>query len=226
MRARSQCAEFRTGSTSVAGSADDNIRTNIRDSALNIIDPDFLLSAYASGYFPMADSREGDIHWYSPDPRAIIPLVAFMIPRSLHQILKKKPFEIQVNTRFEDVIRACAEREDTWISEDIIQSYVGLHRAGWAHSVEAWRGDCLAGGLYGVALGAAFFGESMFTRHRDASKIALVHLVERLRDRAFELLDTQYVTPHLARFGTIEIPRQEYLRRLKKAISRPRTFAD
>ena len=183
-----------------------------------IIEPDFLLLAYCSGYFPMADAKSGEIGWYSPDPRAIIELEELKIPRSLKLTLKKNPFEIRLDRRFEEVMRACAEREDTWISEEIVQSYLQLHRLGLAHSVECWKNAELAGGLYGVAIGGAFFGESMFSRVRDASKVALVSLVNRLRDRGFELLDTQFITPHLARFGAKEIPREEYLARLKAAL--------
>jgi leucyl/phenylalanyl-tRNA--protein transferase len=184
----------------------------------NGIEPDFLLSAYASGYFPMADSAEGEIGWYSPDPRAIIELESLHVPRSLRLTVKKKPFEIQLNRNFEGVMRQCALREETWISEEIIQSYVALHQLGFAHSVECWKGSELAGGLYGVALGGAFFGESMFSRKRDASKVALVYLVERLNERGFTLLDTQFVTPHLRGLGAVEIPRQKYMERLKVAI--------
>jgi leucyl/phenylalanyl-tRNA--protein transferase len=166
----------------------------------------------------MADSKSGEIGWYSPDPRAIIEPEELKIPRSLKLTLKKNPFEIRLDRRFEEVMRACAEREDTWISEEIVQSYLHLHQLGLAHSVECWKNAELAGGLYGVAIGGAFFGESMFSRVRDASKVALVSLVNRLRDRGFELLDTQFITPHLARFGAKEIPREEYLTRLKAAL--------
>lgn len=174
----------------------------------------------------MADARDGTIGWYSPDPRAIIPIDTFGPPRSLRQTMKKRLFEWRMNTSFEEVIRACGTRCETWISEEIIQSYLGLHRQGYAHSIEVWRDGMLAGGLYGVALGAAFFGESMFSRMRDASKVALVILVERLRARNFELLDTQFTTPHLARFGTIEIPREMYLQRLAHALKSSPRFID
>jgi len=172
----------------------------------------------------MAESRDGPLYWYSPDPRAIIPLDGLKVSRSLRQVIKKKLFEVRVNTAFERVIRECAEREETWISEQIVQSYLELHRLGHAHSVESWRGETLAGGLYGVALGAAFFGESMFHSERDASKVALVFLVDRLRERGYELLDTQFMTPHLARLGAIEISKDEYLERLQHAIKRKRSF--
>jgi leucyl/phenylalanyl-tRNA--protein transferase len=191
-----------------------------------IIDVDLLLAAYAAGYFPMADSRYGAGQWHSPDPRAIIPLKGFKVSRSLRQTLGKKAFEIRFDSSFERVMRACADREETWISEDIVQSYLQLHRAGCAHSVETWRGNKLVGGLYGVEHGAAFFGESMFSRVRDASKVALVRLVEHLSEKNFELLDTQFMTPHLARFGAYEIPRDEYLVLLAKAVAKQRRFLD
>jgi leucyl/phenylalanyl-tRNA--protein transferase len=174
----------------------------------------------------MADHRDGEIRWYTPEMRGIIPLDSLRISRSLQQSLNKNLFELRFNTSFEGVMRACAERKDTWISEAIVLSYVQLHSLGFAHSVEAWKDGELAGGLYGVALGAAFFGESMFSRRRDGSKVALVHLVNRLRTRKFELLDTQFVTPHLAALGAVEIPRDEYLARLRKAIRKKRSFTD
>jgi leucyl/phenylalanyl-tRNA---protein transferase len=195
-----------------------------RQSRVTIINPDFLLKAYCSGYFPMADDKSGEIGWYSPDPRAIFDLDKLVVPRSLTLTMKKKPFEFLVNKEFELVMRACAEREETWISEEIIQSYVELHKLGFAHSVECWKDQRLVGGLYGVAIRGAFFGESMFSRERDASKVALVHLVDRLNSRGFELLDTQFVTPHLVRFGANEIAREEYLRRLKKALMKECIF--
>jgi leucyl/phenylalanyl-tRNA--protein transferase len=191
-----------------------------------IIEPDLLLGGYAAGYFPMAEPHDGEIRWYSPDPRAIIPLDGFKVSRSLRQTLKKNLFEIRLDTSFEEVMRLCAGREETWISGEILRSYVNLHRLGYAHSVETWMEKRLVGGLYGVALGAAFFGESMFSVERDASKVALVRLVERLREKEFELLDTQFITPHLTQFGTREISREEYLVRLKKAINKRRSFTD
>src|ERR1051326_1350114 len=154
-----------------------------------------LLEAYANGWFPMAVAP-GDVRWYSPDPRGIIPLDTFHTPRRLERALRAARFDIRVDTAFEDVIRGCAERRDpegNWIDEEIIESYCNLHAAGHAHSVEAWRDGVLAGGLYGVSLGSAFFGESMFHRVSDASKAALVALVDRLRSRGFTLLDTQWV---------------------------------
>ena len=163
----------------------------------------------------MADSKTGEISWYSPDPRTIVDLNEFHIPRSLRLTLKKEDFEVHINKQFEEVIRACAGREETWISETIIQSYCQLHRLGIAHSVETWKDGHLVGGLYGVAIRGAFFGESMFSRMRDSSKIALAYLVQRMKERGFTLLDTQYLTPHLKKFGAREIPRSEYMKRLE-----------
>jgi leucyl/phenylalanyl-tRNA--protein transferase len=174
----------------------------------------------------MADAASGDITWYSPDPRAILPLDKFRVPRSLRQRIRKNPFDIRVDTAFETVMRLCASREETWISAEIIGVYTQLHRAGYAHSVEAWDGGRLVGGLYGVALGGAFFGESMFSTMADASKVALVSLVERLRTRGFVLLDTQFTTEHLGHFGVVEITRSEYLTELEGALGREATFAD
>jgi leucyl/phenylalanyl-tRNA--protein transferase len=181
--------------------------------------PDVLVQAYARGLFPMG--VDGRIRWFSPDPRAILPLDAVHVPKTLAAIVRQARFEICVNRDFESVIRACADRPDgSWITPQIVAAYVELHRRGLAHSVEAWANGQLAGGLYGVALGAAFFGESMFHRRTDASKVALVALVERLRQCGFELLDVQYSTRHLRRFGVVEIPRGEYLSRLAAALAR------
>jgi leucyl/phenylalanyl-tRNA---protein transferase len=163
--------------------------------------------------------ESGEIAWFSPDPRGIIPLDAFHIPHGLKRALKKEIFEIRLNTAFEEVIRACGERAETWISEQIVESYLNLHKLGFAHSVEAWLGNELAGGLYGVSVYGAFFGESMFHRVTDASKVALVELVNRLNARGYHLLDTQYVTGHLAKFGAVEIPRANYMRLLKQALA-------
>lgn len=167
----------------------------------------------------MADGNSEEIVWYAPEPRAILPLDAFNVSRSLRQTIKKYIFDIRIDTSFEHVIRSCATRRETWISEEIISAYCELHRLGYAHSVESWKNESLVGGLYGVAICAAFFGESMFSTMRDASKVALCFLVQHIKQRGFQLLDTQYITPHLQRFGATEIPRKEYLRLLKKAIS-------
>jgi leucyl/phenylalanyl-tRNA--protein transferase len=189
-----------------------------------MVEPDLLLHGYRLGIFPMA-MEDGEIRWFSPDPRTILPLDAFHIPHGLKRERRARPLEIRVNTRVEEVIRACAARPDTWINHEIVESYVNLHSLGWAHSVEAFSADELAGGLYGVAIGGAFFGESMFHRTSGASKIALWALVERLRARRFSLLDTQWLTPHLKQFGAKEIPRTVYLHLLNQAIDLPRSFA-
>jgi len=186
--------------------------------------PEMVLRAYAAGIFPMAEPG-GAIAWYDPPHRGIIPLDTFRPPRSVRQAVRRGKFEVRINTAFRDVIASCADRpEGTWIDPTITRVYVRLHELGRAHSVESWHEGRLAGGLYGVALGGAFFGESMFTRVTDASKVALVALVERLRERGYVLLDTQWITPHLERFGAIEIPRAEYRRRLEAALVLPCTF--
>jgi leucyl/phenylalanyl-tRNA--protein transferase len=186
-----------------------------------VLEPELLLAAYRQGIFPMAVTRRGRIGWFSPDPRAIIPLDGrFHVPHGLRRALKQKEFQVTFDADFERVIRECAKRkEGTWISREIIDTYCNLHRLGHAHSVETRRGGKLVGGLYGVHIGGAFFGESMFHRLPDASKVALVALVERLRTRGFVLLDTQWLTRHLAQFGAYEISRREYLWRLKHAVA-------
>jgi len=193
------------------------ISTGDRDPSY-VLDPDFLLGAYATGYFPMADSSTGEICWYSPDPRAIFELDGLRISRSLRHSIRANRFTVQWDSAFEQVIRACSARPETWISEDIIDAYRRLFEQGFAHSVEAWTEGALAGGLYGIALGKAFFGESMFSLQKDASKVALVALVQRLKDTGFLLLDVQFQTPHLKSLGAVEISRTEYLRRLRAAI--------
>jgi leucyl/phenylalanyl-tRNA--protein transferase len=188
---------------------------------------DALLSAYSSGWFPMAVAP-GDIRWYSPDPRGIIPLDTFHVSRRLARSIRSSRFEIRVDTSFRAVIQACAAREDSdgdWIDQEIVESYCALHERGFAHSVETWQDGVLVGGLYGVALGGAFFGESMFHRVDDASKAALAALVDRLRARGYTLLDTQWVTGHLAQFGAIEIPRRRYLRMLDEALKIETSFS-
>ena len=188
-----------------------------------MIPTELLLAAYASGWFPMAD-EEGVISWYSPDPRGIMPIESFHVPSRLARVVRKGALQVEIDTAFEEVMRACAEAErepgdtGTWISEEIIESYCALHAQGCAHSVEVRQNGVLVGGLYGVALGGAFFGESMFHRATDASKVALVALVERLRSHGFLLLDTQWVTAHLQQFGAIEIPRPQYLRLLGQSL--------
>jgi leucyl/phenylalanyl-tRNA--protein transferase len=189
------------------------------------LDPETLLSAYAQGVFPMAD-RDGEVRWYTADPRGVLPLESFHVPHTLRQLVHQDKFEIRVDSDFIGTMRACmdARREGTWISDALVDAYTRLHRMGFAHSVEAWRRGELVGGLYGVSLRGAFFGESMFHRERDASKVALVHLVGRLRERGYELLDTQASTSHLKRFGCVDIPGDEYLQRLQKALRKQCEF--
>ena len=193
------------------------------------ITADILLRAYAVGMFPMADSADDPgLFWLEPEKRGIMPLESFHIPRRLRRTLRTAGFELRVDTAFDAVIAACAERApdrpSTWINARICDLYGELHRRGHCHSVECYRDGALVGGLYGVAIGAAFFGESMFHRATDASKAALVHLVERLQFGGYHLLDAQFLTDHLSRFGAIEITKIEYQRRLRAAISRPADF--
>jgi leucyl/phenylalanyl-tRNA--protein transferase len=193
------------------------------------ITPELLLRAYAQGVFPMAEGREDStLFWLSPESRGIIPLENFHVPRRLARTIRSDRYKITIDTAFDDVIRACAApapgREESWINAEIVALYSELHRRNAAHSVEAWDGDRLVGGLYGVSLGGAFFGESMFSSRRDASKAALVHLVARLIAGGYELLDAQFVTEHLAQFGAIAIPRRSYLQRLAHATAKQATF--
>ncbi len=191
--------------------------------------PELLLRAYAIGIFPMAESRGDDqIHWIDPDFRGVLPLDGLHVPRKLRRVLRRGVFEVRCNTAFPEVIRGCASpapgRSDTWINPTIERLYCDLHEMGFAHSVETWQDGALVGGLYGVSLGAAFFGESMFSLAPDASKVALVHLVARLRKGGFRLLDTQFETPHLRQFGVMEIARDEYRVRLSRAVRTPVQF--
>lgn len=200
-----------------------------RDDSWRTLTPEIVLRAYAAGIFPMADGRNAtELYWVDPEVRGILPLDKFHVPRRLKRTLRSNPFEVRADTAFEEVIRACAvAREDdgdTWINDEIVRLFTELHFMGFAHSVECWRAGKLVGGLYGVALGAAFFGESMFARETDASKVALVHLVARLRRGDFVLLDAQFVTDHLKAFGAIGIRRTDYRRRLAKAIDRAAHF--
>jgi leucyl/phenylalanyl-tRNA--protein transferase len=188
-----------------------------------MIAAELLLQAYAQAAFPMG-MPGGEIGWFSPDPRAIIPLEEFHVPHGLRRTLKKGRFEIRIDTEFAAVMRKCAAREATWINEEIVASYVNLHLRGFAHSVEAWCDGALAGGLYGVSLGAAFFGESMFHEVTDASKVALHALVMRLRERGYLLLDTQWTTPHLEQFGVQELPLTLYRRLLARCMKRDCQF--
>lgn len=187
------------------------------------LSPEILLEGYAAGIFPMA-TGVGEIEWFFPDPRGILPLDSFHIPHGLRRALRRGLFEIRIDTAFGEVIRRCAARRRTWIDGTIIASYERLFEMGHAHSVEAWAGDELVGGLYGVALGGAFFGESMFHEVTDASKVALCALVERMRARGYTLLDLQWTTPHLEQFGAVEISARKYLRLLRESQERECEF--
>ena len=187
---------------------------------------DRLLQAYKSGIFPWYD-EQSPICWWSPDPRAIFELDQFHAPRRLQRTMRTGRFRCTINQAFTEVMKGCAQRaEGTWIVPEMIDAYTRLHTLGWAHSVEAWRGEELAGGIYGVSIGGMFAGESMFTRIRDGSKVALTFLVEHLKRRGFELFDIQMLTEHTARLGAIEIRRGEYLKRLQRAVALPVTFID
>jgi leucyl/phenylalanyl-tRNA--protein transferase len=191
----------------------------------DIIPLEALLNAYANGVFPMAE--DGEILWFSPERRGLIPLDSrFRIPHGLRRTLKRGLFEVRWNTAFREVMLACAERKETWIDEVILKSYCALHEEGFAHSVECWDADGLQGGLYGVALAGVFFGESMFHRKTDASKVALVALVDTLREKNFQLLDTQWMTDHLRQFGGYELPRREYLAQLQAALEATEASAE
>lgn len=187
--------------------------------------PALVLRAYAAGVFPMADSASAsDIFWVDPRRRGVLPLDSFHLSRTLKKRIQKGDFEVRIDTDFLSVIDACADRSETWINETIRQLYVDLHRLGHAHSVEIWEGGILTGGLYGVRLESAFFGESMFSRTRDASKIALSYLVARLRRGGFTLLDTQFTTPHLETMGARTVPRHKYHALLERALQRRADF--
>jgi leucyl/phenylalanyl-tRNA--protein transferase len=193
------------------------------------ITPELLLRAYAAGIFPMAEAADDpELFWLDPEQRGILPLEGFHVPHRLRRTIRSGVFEIHCNTAFAEVVQGCAEatidRPSTWINRDIFELYTALHRLGHAHSVEAWRDGDLVGGLYGVSLGGVFFGESMFSRTTDASKVTLVHLVARLIVGGFKLLDTQFVTDHLAQFGAIEVARAEYRRQLHAALVLPAQF--
>lgn len=189
------------------------------------ITPETLLRAYAAGIFPMAQGRyETAIHWVDPRMRGVFPLHNFHISRSLSHKIAGNPFTIRTNTAFEQVLAGCADRPETWISAPIAAVYLALYGAGFAHSLEVWDGPDLVGGVYGVSLGAAFFGESMFSRATDASKIALAYLTHRLLAGGYRLFDTQFLTPHLQSLGAIEIPRQDYHQRLSNALGQQATF--
>lgn len=194
---------------------------------MSAISTDDLLNGYINGIFPMAEA-DGTIYWYSPNPRAVIPIDTYKPSRSLRPVINKRHFEIRINTNFEGVMRGCSlprtAEPGTWISEEIIESYTALHRLGYAHSVEAWREERLVGGLYGVSINGVFFGESMFTIESNASKVAFHYLIQILRLNRFTLLDTQFINDNVLRYGAIEIPREEYLDRLQKALKLKRRF--
>lgn len=190
-----------------------------------LITPDMLLRAYAAGIFPMAESRDDpSIHWIDPKRRGILPLDKFHISRSLRHRILHSNYTIRTNSDFSGVVQGCAERDETWINGDIFSLYLALHRSGFAHSLEVWEADALVGGVYGVTLGTAFFGESMFSRRTDASKLALAWLVDRLRAGGFTLFDTQFLTTHLASLGAVEISRADYRSQLAAALQKTATF--
>ncbi|RBP38013.1 leucyl/phenylalanyl-tRNA--protein transferase [Roseimicrobium gellanilyticum] len=184
---------------------------------VSALEPRLLISAYCNGIFPMG-MENGRLSWFSPDPRGVLPIDEFRVPRSTRTELAKRELEVRVNTAFSLVLQGCAQRRETWITREIMQSYELLHKLGYAHSVETWEGDELIGGLYGVAIGGAYFGESMFSRRTGGSKASLIWLMDHLQQKGFILHDTQWTTPHLAMFGGREIPRDEYLRLLEKAV--------
>lgn len=187
--------------------------------------PELLLRAYAMGIFPMADSRDSpDLHWMDPSMRGVFPIEGFHISRSLARRIRRADYRATVDTAFPQVMRACADRPETWINAEIFDLCCTLHERGFAHSQEIWQGERLIGGVYGIALGTAFFGESMFSRAVDGSKLALAHLIARLRAGGFTLFDTQYLTPHLASLGAVEIPRASYRRQLEKALQSSARF--
>ncbi|WP_424991151.1 leucyl/phenylalanyl-tRNA--protein transferase [Fluviibacterium sp. S390] len=190
------------------------------------ITPDILLKAYALGVFPMAESREDpEIFWVDPRHRGILPLDQFHMSRSLARHVRRGGFDVAINRDFAATVEACADRPETWINATIFDLYLQLHRMGHAHSLEIWQDNQLIGGVYGVALGGAFFGESMFSRRDNASKTALAFLVDRLAHAGFTLFDTQFITPHLSRLGAVEITRAEYHQRLETAVARPADFS-
>lgn len=194
-----------------------------------VLTTELLLEAYRQGLFPMAyNAGSPYIHWVCPEMRGQLPIKNMHVPRRLRETILHFPFEIRLDTAFSDVIAACAEstpkRPETWINKPIIEAYNRLHRDGYAHSIECWENDRLVGGIYGLALGGAFFGESMFSKERDASKVALVHLVARLKKGGFTLLDTQFINEHLKQFGVYELPHKDYMKRLKSALQKEADF--
>lgn len=191
-----------------------------RNNIISLFTPEIVLEAYTQGFFPMADSNNGQIYWHSPDPRAIIPLETSKMPRSLKKTIQKENFKFTINADFEFVIRACSQRDETWINDEIIEVYNEVHKMGFAHSVETWKDGKIVGGLYGVCISKAFFGESMFTNVSGASKAAFYYLIDFLKQNNFELLDTQFINEHTEKLGAIEIPRNIYLTILDFALFR------
>lgn len=196
---------------------------------MNFLSADDLLYGYMNGIFPMADT-DGTLYWYSPDPRAIIPLNTYKPSKSLRPVLNKNLFEIRINADFEGVMKGCAlprqDEDSTWISDEIISAYTELHQMGYAHSVETYLNNELVGGLYGVAIGGVFFGESMFHTVSNASKVAFHYLIEILKQQNYILLDTQFINDNVRRFGAIEIPKSEYIKLLKKGLLKKAHFAE
>lgn len=189
------------------------------------LDPDLVLQAYAAGIFPMAERRDDpEVFWVDPRRRGVLPLDGFHLSRSLARRLRRMPHEMRLNTAFAQVMQACGDRDETWINPPIYEVFQQLHAHGYAHSLEIWQEEALVGGVYGLAIGGLFCGESMFSRRTDASKMALAYLVDRLRQGGFTLFDTQFLTDHLASLGAVEVSRTEYHRRLRAAISREASF--
>lgn len=193
---------------------------------VKVLTPELLIRAYSMGIFPMGDSRNpgAPLRWYAPDPRCIFDLENFHIPKRLQRTYRSGKFDCRINSAWSEVMRACANRPDTWITQEIFDAYTALHNLGMAHSVEAYLDDKLVGGLYGVCIGGAFMGESMFHHATDASKVALVHLVERMRERGLILLDCQFITGHLSTFNAVEISHDQYIAKLCVAISKKCKF--
>ena len=189
-----------------------------------IKDPNFVVEAYKKGYFPMAEHRHGDIYWHSPDPRAIIPLDKVHIPKNMRKKLKKDIFSFTINYDFKYVLERCSERTITWINDDIIDTYTRIHNMGYANSVEAWHNDEIVGGLYGVTIGGAFFGESMFNDVSDSAKAAFYFLVERMKSKDYLLLDSQYINPFTQQLGAVEIPKSLYMILLRQALEMDRNL--
>jgi leucyl/phenylalanyl-tRNA---protein transferase len=208
------------------GTARRTLCHNSRDSRSARLTPELLRLAYAQGYFPMPHPDTGEILWFNPDPRAMIPLDGFHVSKSLARTLKRGAFRTTINQDFRAVMQGCADREETWITEEFFEVYGAMHDLGLAHSIEVWHGPQLVGGTYGVSLGGGFFAESMFHTENDASKVALHTLVHHMRQRGMTLLEVQFLTPHLQSLGAIEVPQSAYLKLLQKALSQKETFAE